>query len=75
MCLKDSPTGNLLFTIAGLNAFTDFKIIPFSVDGKQVTSMGGVTVQSEASLENIFTRNIDLLLLPGGNAWDEHKNL
>ena len=59
---------------AALNQFTDFKIIPFSTDGKKVTSMGGLEVHPATSLDKVETSDVTLLILPGGEAWDEGGN-
>jgi putative intracellular protease/amidase len=62
-------------TIAGLNQFTDFSVKTFSIDGKPVRSMGNVNVQPDLSLQEVNAEEIDLLILPGGHAWEEGKNL
>jgi putative intracellular protease/amidase len=60
--------------IAGLHKFTDFSVKTFSVDGKPVRSMGNLWITPDASLPQVFPNDVDLLLLPGGDAWDERKN-
>src|SRR5688500_8636548 len=60
--------------IVGLHKFTDFAVKTFSKDGKPVRSMGGLLVTPDASLEQVFPNDVDLLLLPGGDAWDEGGN-
>jgi putative intracellular protease/amidase len=57
--------------IAGLNQFTDFEIVVFSVDGQPVRSVGNVQVIPDRRLSDIPMDSIDLLLLPGGGAWEE----
>jgi putative intracellular protease/amidase len=62
-------------TIAGLSKFTDFAVKTFSKDGKPVRSMGNVHVTPDVSMEQVFPNDVDLLLLPGGDGWDEGGNL
>ena len=59
---------------AGLNSYSDFEIITFSVDGKSVKSMGNLTVKPDLSLEDVKISDFDLILLPGGNKWEEEGN-
>jgi putative intracellular protease/amidase len=61
--------------IAGLQKFTDFTVKTFAIDGNPVRSMGNVKVTPDLVLEQVMPNDVDLLLLPGGDAWDEHKNL
>lgn len=60
--------------IAGLNQFTDFTVRTVSVNPGDVKSMGGVTVKPDTTLADVSATDIDLLILPGGNAWDEGKH-
>lgn len=60
--------------IASLNKYSDFSIHPFSIDGHIVESMGGLTIQPEKSLAEIIATEIDLLILPGGDAWTQGLN-
>ena len=59
---------------AALNQFTDFRVIPFSTDGKPVTSMGNLTVTASTSLDTFGAEDVSLLILPGGEAWEEGRN-
>ena len=52
----------------------DFELIYFSKDGQPVTSMGGMQVVPSTSLSEIQLSDIDLLILPGGTAWDKGEN-
>jgi putative intracellular protease/amidase len=61
-------------TTAALNQFTDFKVITFSVDGKPLKSMGNLSVFPTTSLDKIDVENLSLLILPGGEAWEEKRN-
>lgn len=59
----------------GLNQFTDVAVRTVSVGKKTVRSMGNLTVVPDLALEDVKAENIDLLLLPGGDAWDKGLNL
>jgi len=56
--------------ITGLNRYSNFEIKTFSVDGKTVKSMGNLNVKPDLKLEEIKANYPDLLILPGGNAWE-----
>lgn len=58
----------------GLNTYGDFEVRTFSVDGKPVKSMGSLSVNPDFKLKEIQATNLDLLILPGGNAWEEGRN-
>lgn len=51
-----------------------FELVYFSKDGNPVSSMGGLQVLPDSSLEEITSANIDLLILPGGTAWEKGDN-
>ncbi len=57
-----------------LSQYSDFDICTFSVDGKAVRSMGNLNVQPDFSLDEVADKKFDLLLLPGGNAWETGGN-
>lgn len=57
-----------------INKHPSFELIYFSKTAKPVVSMGGLQVQTKLSLENIDENDIDLLILPGGVAWEKDKN-
>lgn len=46
----------------------------FSKEGNSVVSMGGLQVTPDSSLSEITPENIDLLILPGGTAWETGGN-
>ena len=50
-----------------------FNLKTFSIDGGNVRSMGGLQVVPELSLKDILPEKVDVLILPGGTAWDENK--
>lgn len=51
-----------------------FKLVYFSKDGEVVTSMGGLQVKPTTSLDQLKLEEIDLLILPGGTAWEKGEN-
>ena len=59
---------------AGLNSYSDFEIKTFSADGKSVRSMGNLTVTPDLKLEEVNVSDFDLIILPGGNKWEEGGN-
>jgi putative intracellular protease/amidase len=60
--------------IAGLNTYSDFEIRTFSFDGKSVKSMGNLTVNPDFRLRDVKISDFDLIILPGGNKWEEGGN-
>ena len=52
----------------------NFEIVYFSKDGQSVCSMGGMQVLPGKSLIEMNTEDIDLLVLPGGTAWEKGEN-
>ena len=57
--------------VAGLNKYSDVAIETFSVDGRPVASMAGLAVQPQKALSAMRADHIDLLLVPGGDAWEQ----
>ena len=51
-----------------------FDLIYFSKDGSPVHSMGGLQVMPNVALPEINANNVDMLILPGGTAWEKGKN-
>lgn len=51
-----------------------FDLVYFSVDGKPVLSMGGLHVLPEMSLSEISMKDVYMLILPGGTAWEKGGN-
>jgi putative intracellular protease/amidase len=52
----------------------EFELIYFSKDGQSVTSMGGLQIKPVKSLAEIDSDEVDMLLLPGGTAWEKQEN-
>lgn len=48
---------------------TDLKY--FTIDGSEITSVGGLKITPDLSIEQLNLDNISVLVLPGGNAWEE----
>lgn len=59
---------------SGLNAYSDFTIKTFSVDGGVVRSMGNLKIMPDMKLDEVKVSDFDLLLLPGGESWTEGGN-
>jgi putative intracellular protease/amidase len=60
--------------VASLNTYSDFSIHTFSVDGLPIRSMAGITIQPDTSADSVDPDSVDLLLLPGGDAWKKGEN-
>lgn len=52
----------------------EFEVIYFSKDGKPILSMGGLSISPEISLTEIKTDDVEMLILPGGVAWEKNEN-
>ena len=52
----------------------EFELIYFSKDGSPVQSMGGLRIMPDISLSEIITTELDMLILPGGTAWEKDEN-
>jgi putative intracellular protease/amidase len=51
-----------------------FELVYFSISGDLVTSMGGLLVKPTKSLKDIALKDIEMLVLPGGTAWEKGGN-
>ncbi|MTI33019.1 type 1 glutamine amidotransferase family protein [Xanthovirga aplysinae] len=56
-----------------LNKSEKCKIRYFSIDGSEITSMGGLKVKPDLSLEDIEISEVSALVLPGGEAWEKNE--
>ncbi|NME72980.1 type 1 glutamine amidotransferase family protein [Flammeovirga aprica] len=63
----------LAYLTPEINKSEQFELIYFSVDGKFVKSMGGLQVKPTSSFKEIDTRNVELLILPGGTVWEKRE--
>lgn len=62
------------FITPELNRSEDFELIYCSKDGQPVRSMGGLSVYSDIALDKIDAEDVDILILPGGSAWEKGGN-
>ena len=60
--------------IASLQAFTDCAVYTFSVDGTPIRSMANIHVQPDRAMNHVDPETTDLLILPGGEAWENGGN-
>ena len=51
-----------------------FELIYFSKDGNSISSMGGLQILPDISLEDVARKEVDMLILPGGDAWENDEN-
>lgn len=42
----------------------------FSIDGKKIKSMGGLNIKPDFSIEQVNSKQVSILILPGGSAWE-----
>lgn len=61
--------------VATLQKFSDCAVYTFSLDGRPVRSMANIHVQPDRAMVDIDLDKIDLLILPGGEAWENGGNL
>ncbi len=54
-----------------INKSEDFELVYFTKDGKPITSMGGLHITPDSSLQQIVFEEVDMLILPGGEAWEK----
>jgi len=57
-----------------INKSKQFELVYFSTDGNPVTSMGGLQVVPTISLNELHIDDVDMLILPGGTAWENGGN-
>jgi len=57
-----------------INKSEQFELVYFSKNGDLVTSMGGLQVKPTTSLADLDLEDIDMLILPGGSAWEKGEN-
>lgn len=60
--------------IAGLRQYGGFEVSSFGLVREPVISSGGLKILPDVSADDINTDDFDLLILPGGTAWEEGKN-
>ena len=64
----------IAYSIPEINKNEAFELIYFSKDGEPVSSMGGLQVAPNRSLQTIAVEEMDMLILPGGVAWEKGEN-
>lgn len=64
----------LAYLTPEINKSEQFELIYFSKDGKPISSRGGLQVIPNTSLDEISLKSIDMLILPGGEAWEKGEN-
>ena len=52
----------------------EFELIFFSKDRKPILSMGGLQIIPTTSLSELNFNDLEMLILPGGTAWEKGKN-
>lgn len=57
-----------------INKSTEFELIYFSKDKNPVTSAGGLKVEPDAALAEINVDDVEVLIIPGGEAWERGEN-
>lgn len=60
------------FLTPELNKNNSYELYYFSKDGHNVKSMGGMSVKPDLSLAELSISDIELLILPGGNGWENN---
>lgn len=61
--------------IATLQRFSDCSVNTFSVDGDPIRSMANIHVMPDRAMAHVDPDTVDLLILPGGEAWENGGNL
>lgn len=57
-----------------INKNEKFELQFFSLSGEDVYSMGGMKIRPNNSLQAINLSDIEMLILPGGTAWEKDEN-
>jgi putative intracellular protease/amidase len=57
-----------------INKSEQFDLIYFSKNGDLITSMGGLQIKPTKSLDDLKLDDINMLILPGGTAWENGEN-
>ena len=62
------------FLTPEINKHKQFELVYFSTNGKSIKSMGGLQITPSISLKEIKLEDVDMLILPGGTAWEKENN-
>jgi len=57
-----------------INKSEQFDLVYFSKNGDLITSMGGLQIKPTKSLNDLNFEDINMLILPGGVAWEKGEN-
>jgi putative intracellular protease/amidase len=57
-----------------INKSEQFDLVYFSKNGNLITSMGGLQITPTTSLNELKFEDVDMLILPGGDAWEKGEN-
>jgi putative intracellular protease/amidase len=57
-----------------INKSEQFDLVYFSKNGDQITSMGGLQIKPTKSHDDLKFEDINMLILPGGTAWEKGEN-
>ncbi len=57
-----------------INKSEQFDLVYFSKNGALITSMGGLQIKPTKSLDDLKFEDINMLILPGGTAWEKGEN-
>jgi putative intracellular protease/amidase len=69
------------FAIAGINSPDmhkepgRYQVRTFSLDGQPVTTIGGVRIMPDMAIGQVDPADSAMLILPGGESWDQGKNV
>ena len=61
------------YLLPELNKSPMYELRTFSPDGDSVASMGGLRVQVDQAMQEVDQSNMAMLVLPGGDAWEEEQ--
>ena len=57
-----------------INKSEQFDLVYFSKNGDLITSMGGLLIKPTNSLDDLKIEDANMLILPGGAAWEKGEN-
>mgnify|MGYP001597178950 CR=1 FL=1 len=61
------------YVMPELNKSPLYEIKTFSLDGQPVYSMGSLKILPDLAIADVEMENLAMLVLPGGDAWEEEK--
>ncbi|MEL7005084.1 MAG: type 1 glutamine amidotransferase family protein [Bacteroidota bacterium] len=57
-----------------VNKSNEYDLIYFSIESSPITSMGGLKVLPDISIKGLDINEVEMLILPGGEAWEGDGN-